>query len=84
MTLLEQLQNTKPRFYKSGVKHEEIFDLVKKHFDEISQARALGYSMSQISNALKKVWGDKVDWKYVHGPCIIEYYYNKIRKENNK
>ena len=87
LALLDKLAQIEPAtIQRASVRNPELFEIVKKHFDEISQAKQKGYSWRQITETAVKAWQETGEWKndaYWDESFIYNYYY-KIKREFQK
>ncbi|MBR0075523.1 MAG: hypothetical protein IJP96_07205 [Synergistaceae bacterium] len=74
--LLELLQNELPRSI-CKLKAPEVFKIVKRHLNEIEEARTKGYSWFQIECAFRQAYPE-VD--YFGG--FTQTYYKRIKMED--
>ncbi|MBQ2616344.1 MAG: hypothetical protein IJF90_05750 [Synergistaceae bacterium] len=61
------------------VREPELFRLVEKNCDEITEALEKGYSWKQITKAFAECYRD--EWKFCWAGDYIRRYYERIRKE---
>ena len=61
------------------VREPELFSLVEKNFDEISEALERGYSWRQITKAFRECYRN--ERRFCWGGDYIRRYYERIRKE---
>ena len=86
LTILERLSSEKPCGGMSHVKNKSltvIYSLVRKHMEEIEEARRLGYSWKQIEAACQATWqmptqaAGIVWWKTEH---MISFCYRTLKR----
>lgn len=77
MTLLEHLSKEVPLHRRNM--SDNLRSLIKSHFNEITQAREIGYSWSQILHSMREIWPD-----ICFRSCPAQKIYHQIRKELSK
>ena len=82
MKLLEELSRKEP-YRNQGyrwLKDRKVYEYVKEHYDEITEARVSGYSWPQISEAVIKMCPEAV----TTARGLVNTYYWRIKKEREE
>ena len=82
MGLLEKLAQYKP-YTPQGVRYPRLFELVRKHFNEIQEALKKRYSWAQISQRAYEAWKEsgELTYEWEFKKSLFYNYYHKVEKE---
>lgn len=80
MSLLSRLLDEVPR-NRAVVRVDRQYELTRELVPEIEEARAHGYSWSQVTRAAKDALKEAGEWREEWHQCDIEKNYRQIKKE---
>lgn len=80
MSLLSRLLNEVPK-NRAVMRVDRQYELTRELVPEIEEARAHGYSWSQVTRAARDALKEAGEWREEWRQCDIEKNYRQIKKE---
>lgn len=80
MSLLSRLLSEVPK-RRNAVRVDRQYELTKELIPEIDEARARGYSWSQVTRAVEEMLRESGEWREEWRRWDIEKNYKRIKKE---